>query len=831
MTLQTLHNHFRIATNTNQFTKGNPIATKKAGAAAEAATHTVNLNPSLSGHRIAAIAHSTAADHHAASDNPNQERYHRKMAEHHASAAAGDTKNKAVNPKVKAADKVVDPKAIEVKKNDKVKSLGAFPQDAQRVIERGPFKVGTSVMINAPGHAQHGQVGSVTKCMPEAFDVSVNGAHAGSFPPAQLRVTGGLSMKTLRDISQATRDKMPASDFAGPGTSFPIKTQADVDSAKLLIGHADNPDAVKAKIIAIAKRKGLTIPDAWRTAIGNGNNQYTKGGSNDNKKIITRGPNAMPGLRPRGTPYNAAFVPPQKDNGSLSNPKTNSPAVSGDPAGPGQKPITYSRAEVDAVDHIATQGFNSIQSKNYALVASTLVKKRLTDTANEANNHVKLGNLNDGAHAYGRAQKLANILEKKTGEKVPVYAPWANHLKGASLNRTALRERILGGPGSGWTAAGGHVPGGSGGNNRFSTIHANPANQVHIKGDVTRVQTASGHTHYQGPGGQASVSMTARGPALFKEDPKSWASKKITGTGDLHQMAFDHASGKKVLGHKLKGASMNLVVLRDRILGGPGSGRYPKGSGQDHGDGVTSHQTPSGHTVVKNADGNSVTITQKGNKHQVDYRAKGGDQVYMGRLPSHEAALTRAVGMLKTKSTSRGASMNLAELRDAIGNGNNQYTTGGTMPKETANQRRGAEPTKKDAKRISDIIKKGNGIASKSHALAFQMANAIQDPMKAKRRAYAAADAGLPAIANVFHARHDQLVGRAASAVTRGWICDAIRTLAHFTAGDDVVIIDSDRAGVIESVDDGEYDVSDENGVELGTFLGSELRAAVKVTA
>src|SRR5580765_8335037 len=64
--------------------------------------------------------------------------------------------------------------------------------------------------------------------------------------------------------SQKARDAMDDSDFAGPHQSFPVKTQQDVDNAAKLIGHADDPDAVKRKIIAIAKRKGFQIPDAWQ---------------------------------------------------------------------------------------------------------------------------------------------------------------------------------------------------------------------------------------------------------------------------------------------------------------------------------------------------------------------------------------------------------------------------------------------------------------------------------------------------------------------------------------------------------------------------------------
>jgi ribosomal protein L37AE/L43A len=63
------------------------------------------------------------------------------------------------------------------------------------------------------------------------------------------------------------RDKIPAEDFAGPNRSYPIVTPQDVADAAGLIGHADNPDAVKAKIISIAKRKGAAfvakLPKAW----------------------------------------------------------------------------------------------------------------------------------------------------------------------------------------------------------------------------------------------------------------------------------------------------------------------------------------------------------------------------------------------------------------------------------------------------------------------------------------------------------------------------------------------------------------------------------------
>ena len=68
------------------------------------------------------------------------------------------------------------------------------------------------------------------------------------------------------------RDKIPGKDFAGPNRTYPIKIPGDVSDAAALIGKADNPDAVKAKIIAIAQRKGpefvSELPKKWRNEMG-----------------------------------------------------------------------------------------------------------------------------------------------------------------------------------------------------------------------------------------------------------------------------------------------------------------------------------------------------------------------------------------------------------------------------------------------------------------------------------------------------------------------------------------------------------------------------------
>lgn len=88
--------------------------------------------------------------------------------------------------------------------------------------------------------------------------------------PMSLREHVKSLMRTLRDIPQSKRDKLPESDFAGPDQSFPIVKPADVSAASHLIGKAAHPDAVKARIIAIAKRKGKAfvdqLPESWRAA-------------------------------------------------------------------------------------------------------------------------------------------------------------------------------------------------------------------------------------------------------------------------------------------------------------------------------------------------------------------------------------------------------------------------------------------------------------------------------------------------------------------------------------------------------------------------------------
>jgi len=92
-------------------------------------------------------------------------------------------------------------------------------------------------------------------------------------PEASLQTTNNSSAGTGEQkkkfespghYTAKDREKIPLKDFGDPDNrKFPIVTQQDVDDAAKLIGKAKDPEAVKARIIKIAKRKGFKIPDAW----------------------------------------------------------------------------------------------------------------------------------------------------------------------------------------------------------------------------------------------------------------------------------------------------------------------------------------------------------------------------------------------------------------------------------------------------------------------------------------------------------------------------------------------------------------------------------------
>jgi len=141
---------------------------------------------------------------------------------------------------------------------------GPMPDKSQVEVQGGRMKIGDKVKINKPGHDAHGKTGTITASDEKGHTVGDHGKfQASELRAAEQSIIDPETLRVLRDIPQSERDKMSESDFAGPDQSFPIKTQADVDAASHLVGKAKDPAAVKARIIAIAKKKGLTLPEAW----------------------------------------------------------------------------------------------------------------------------------------------------------------------------------------------------------------------------------------------------------------------------------------------------------------------------------------------------------------------------------------------------------------------------------------------------------------------------------------------------------------------------------------------------------------------------------------
>jgi len=69
-------------------------------------------------------------------------------------------------------------------------------------------------------------------------------------------------------VTAAQREATPLSDFGWPEQrKYPITSQARLDAAARLIGRApaSMQARIKARIIAIAKRKGYTLPDSWQS--------------------------------------------------------------------------------------------------------------------------------------------------------------------------------------------------------------------------------------------------------------------------------------------------------------------------------------------------------------------------------------------------------------------------------------------------------------------------------------------------------------------------------------------------------------------------------------
>jgi hypothetical protein len=90
-------------------------------------------------------------------------------------------------------------------------------------------------------------------------------------PGEEEEETAGDEIVEARDIPQSVRKTYSKGDFAGKGTSFPIKVAGDVKDALASIGRAGKGNysaaRLKANILRIAKRKGFPIPKSDQEAV------------------------------------------------------------------------------------------------------------------------------------------------------------------------------------------------------------------------------------------------------------------------------------------------------------------------------------------------------------------------------------------------------------------------------------------------------------------------------------------------------------------------------------------------------------------------------------
>lgn len=128
------------------------------------------------------------------------------------------------------------------------------------------------------------------------------------FSPSDYEVDGNV-IRAKRQMDPnvgggVDRDKIPAKDFAGKNRSFPIVTPGDVSDAASSIGRAgpDNytPDKLKARIIAIAQRKGpefvSELPKKWRSEMGKAKAKKAKKAPGSKKPF----PGAAPPFKGKG---------------------------------------------------------------------------------------------------------------------------------------------------------------------------------------------------------------------------------------------------------------------------------------------------------------------------------------------------------------------------------------------------------------------------------------------------------------------------------------------------------------------------------------------------
>jgi hypothetical protein len=125
-----------------------------------------------------------------------------------------------------------------------------------------------------------------------------------------------------RFVSKAERDSMDSGDFAGKGKSFPINKPGDIMAAVHSMGRAGSgnygPQALKANIIRIAKKKGWTkyLPKAWQD--GDSESKEARRGSASGLRLVESASTLEPILiREARADYEIKLIAPGKGSSAF----------------------------------------------------------------------------------------------------------------------------------------------------------------------------------------------------------------------------------------------------------------------------------------------------------------------------------------------------------------------------------------------------------------------------------------------------------------------------------------------------------------------------------
>jgi hypothetical protein len=804
-------------------------ATKRACREAEKASHAVNASPTRSGHRLAARLHSKAADHHESFGNKNQESYHRRMADHHATVAAARTAEarEAVNPT--GINQYTKGGSGTAKVHETAAKAHEAAAAAHEEAAKNP-SVDAAIAASGASLAAHESTRGVAKethgkKYTEHEKLASDAFHKAMEARSEIEGRKAMIVSTRNSITGETtpeREIRPATKPNAEGATRVHKEAAAAHRAvaeshrkKSTPRSASNPEGInqythgggpgsgRGGAIDLGDRVKVNIPGHklhGQTAkvvrshhvpmkIGTHTIQFkNKSAAIVHEKNLNmhlrkyREPRDMDALEKRH-PDRPKFVRSTGGPGSGQRGHTtahDAASVAHDKAKKAHDVFTAGWADgstktYDSLDEVHAahpevfkkgmshgESIKRVREVNqegnyhdFVLKRDKAGSKDPVDVKVEPADHEAVSSIMDSF-----SEAIGEMPEDYSDGDVEVFGKAVEAFKkvkgGGTLSaheavavKTALRQvedDLDVDDNADTLAAIGRVK---------KALRGAEMNDLAIRGASARMD----------------------GPSRSVISVGSLGDETHVLYGDGQIAVFDRDAPD--LTPNIRNAAFVGFVLR--ASGGPGSGVRGHTTPQDHANkSVTLHE--------KAAQAHRDAAEGKGTKKEallatkeaVKFSGDVNDASSRAYASAHNAYHSGTEeGKKSAHSYAAKAHDDVAQqhrdrlvrLRGAGGPGSGivgHRSVGGRMPKETAHQKRGHNPTDKDAKRISDIVKKSGGNREKAHDLAYQMANAIKDGPKAKRRAYAAEDAGHSSIAEIFHERHDQLTRRAATVFAEG---------------------------------------------------------------